>query len=82
VELSGKAPLAEQSLLGWLGWASRSRLTPFIKLSRTLRDHLAGIRTHLKQRFTNGLAEGMNNKIRMVSHRAFLVFTLPMLSYR
>jgi transposase len=69
--LSGKAPLAEQSLLGWLGWASRSRLTPFIKLSRTLRDHLAGIRTLLKQRFTNGLAEGMNNKIRMVSHRAF-----------
>jgi transposase len=55
----------------WLDWASRSRLAPFVKLGRTLREHLAGIRAFLEHRVTNGLAEGVNNKIRLLSHRAF-----------
>lgn len=55
----------------WIKWASRSRLEPFVRLGRTLRDHLAGIRAFLEHRITNGLAEGVNNKIRLLSHRAF-----------
>jgi len=55
----------------WMAWASRSRLEPFVKLSRTIRDHFQGIRCFLEHRVTNGIAEGMNSKIRMLSHRAF-----------
>jgi transposase len=35
--------LAPAHLDAWLAWASRSRLTPFVRLARTLRTHRAGI---------------------------------------
>lgn len=55
----------------WMGWAARSRLKPFIRLGRTIRDHFDGVLAIIKERITNGLAEGINNKIRLLSHRAF-----------
>jgi transposase len=62
---------AEPQLQGWLAWAARSRLRPFVRLARTIRDHLAGVLAVTKERIANGLAEGMNNKIRLLSHRAY-----------
>lgn len=62
---------ARPGLDRWLAWASRSRLQPFVKLGGTIKRHLAGILTLFKERVTNGLAEGMNNKIRLLSHRAY-----------
>ena len=62
---------ARPALERWLGWASRSRLQPFVKLSVTIKKHIGGVLTLLKERVTNGLAEGMNNKIRLLSHRAY-----------
>lgn len=62
---------AGPALERWLAWASRSRLQPFVKLGATIKGHLAGVLAFLKQRITNGLAEGMNNKIRLLSHRAY-----------
>jgi transposase len=61
----------KEALGPWLAWSARSRLKPFVRLGRTLRQHLDGIATMMTERITNGLAEGMNNKIRLLSHRAF-----------
>jgi len=69
--LHQRARKPEQALAPWLAWASRCRLRPFVRLGRTLRRHLPGIVALMRERLTNGLAEGMNNKIRLLSHRAF-----------
>lgn len=55
----------------WTEWASRCRLIPFVRLGRTIREHIEGIRAFLEHRVSNGLAEGINNKIRLLSHRAY-----------
>jgi transposase len=55
----------------WASWVSRSRLAPFVRLGRTVRTHLAGIAAFVENRITNARAEGINNKIRLLSHRAF-----------
>jgi len=62
---------AAKHLTHWLGWAGRSRLEPFKRLARLVRDHLDGILAWTKIRVTNGAVEGMNNKVKLVSHRAF-----------
>jgi transposase len=67
----------ERALHGWMAWAARSRLRPFIRLGRTIRDHLDGVLALLTERIANGLAEGMNNKIRLLSHRAYCFHSAP-----
>lgn len=62
---------AEERLESWLAWASRSRLAPFVRLGRTVRKHLGGILAFIGSRLTNARLEGMNNKIRLLSPRAF-----------
>ena len=62
---------AAKMLRGWLAWASRSRLAPFVKAARTIRKHLDGILAYVHSRLTNGLVEGFNNKLRVVARRAF-----------
>jgi transposase len=62
---------AEERLSAWLAWACRSRLKPFVRLSRTVRKHLDGILAFIDSGLTNARLEGMNNKIRLLSHRAF-----------
>jgi transposase len=57
-------------LLQWLWRASHSRLEPFKKLARMLRTHLDGILVWTKLRVSNGALEGMNNKVKVISHRA------------
>ena len=51
--------------------AMRSRLEPFKKFVRMLRGHLDGILSWTKSRVSNGAVEGMNNKIKSISHRSF-----------
>ena len=56
-------PRASPALLDeWLEWAARSRLTPFVKLGRTIRKHAEGILAYLDTKMTNGPVEGINNK--------------------
>jgi len=68
---------AGDAIKRWMGWAARSRLKPFVKLGRTIRDHLDGVLALLSERISNGLAEGMNNKIRLLSHRAYGFHSAP-----
>jgi transposase len=63
--------LAPAHLDAWLAWASRSRLRPFVRLARTLREHRTGILAAIRLGLSNGRLEGLNSKIRLLSHRAF-----------
>jgi transposase len=62
---------AEQHLQRWMHSAMRSRLQPFKELVRRLRAHLDGVLAWTRLRVSNGALEGMNNKIKLVSHRSF-----------
>ena len=62
---------AETELNRWLAWASRSKLKPFVTTAKTIRKYKEGILAYIETRFTNGLTEGFNNKLRMVARRAF-----------
>jgi transposase len=55
----------------WLWWASHSRLEPFKQFARMIRKHKDGILAWTKLRITNGALEGMNNKVKLVSHRSY-----------
>ncbi len=63
--------LAPAHLDAWLTWASRSQLKPFVRLARTLREHRDGILAAIRLGLSNGRLEGLNSKIRLLSHRAF-----------
>jgi len=62
---------ALEQLDEWLAWAARSRLKPFVRVARTIRLHRDGIASFLFLRLTNGLVEGINNRLRMIARRAF-----------
>jgi transposase len=62
---------AEALLEKWMSSAMRSRLEPFKKFVRMLRSHLDGILPWTQLRVSNGAVEGMNNKIKSISHRSF-----------
>lgn len=63
--------LAPTHLDAWLDWASRSRLDPFVKLARTIRRHRDGILNAIRLGLNNGRLEGLNSRIRLISHRSF-----------
>jgi transposase len=63
--------LAPAHLDAWLTWATRSRLQPFVRLARTIREHRDGILAAIRLGLSNGRLEGLNSKIRLLSHRAF-----------
>jgi transposase len=63
--------LAPEHLDAWLAWASRSKLDPFIKLARTIRRHREGILNAIRLGLNNGRLEGLNSRIRLISHRSF-----------
>jgi transposase len=62
---------ARRAFHAWLAWAQRSRLAPFVRLAGTMRKHLDGILAFIDSRLTNARLEGTNNKVRLISHRAF-----------
>lgn len=55
----------------WLAWASRSKLKPFVKLARTIREHRDGVIAAVRLGLSNGRLEGLNSKVRLISHRSF-----------
>ena len=70
---------AARALEEWLSWASRSRLKPFVRTARTIRKHFDGILAYVSERLTNAFLEGMNNRIRMIAHRAYGFHSAPAL---
>lgn len=64
----------------WLAWASRSRLTPFVELARTIRARRAEIANTLAHGLSNGRIESMNQKIRLIIRRAYGFRSVPALT--
>jgi transposase len=63
--------LAGEHLAAWLAWASRSKLKPFVKLARTVRRYRDGILAAIRLGLSNARLEGLNSKVRLISHRSF-----------
>ncbi|MGH2375544.1 MAG: ISL3 family transposase [bacterium] len=62
---------AKSHLHRWMHSAMRSRLQPCKEFVGLLRAHLDGVLAWTRARVSNGAVEGMNNKIKLVSHRSF-----------
>ena len=62
---------ARAALDEWLRWACRCQIPAFVKLSRTIRKHKEGILAYIKERYTNAIVEGFNNRLRMIARRAY-----------
>lgn len=54
---------ARRALDDWLAYASRSKLTPFVKLARTIRRYRPSIEATIEWKLTNGIAESNNASI-------------------
>lgn len=61
---------ADRELQRWIGWALRSRLAPFKRLAKTLREHRDGIVEHFRSSLSNGFVEAMNGLIQAAKSRA------------
>ena len=55
----------------WCSRAQRSRLAPFVKVAATVRKHRDGILAAVRHGLSNGLIEGLNNKVRLIIRRAY-----------
>ena len=62
---------AARHMEGWIAWAVRSKLKPFVKLAGTIKKYRDGILAYVQTRLTNGLTEGLNNKTRLITRRAY-----------
>lgn len=62
---------ASEHLDQWCQWASHSQLEPFVRLARTIKQHKDGILAYVETGLSNGVVEGLNNKIRGIIRRAY-----------
>jgi transposase len=63
--------VAATKLDEWNSWASRSRLAPFRRVARTIREHAAGVLAYVRSRLSNGRTEGLNGKLRTLTRRSY-----------
>lgn len=54
----------------WLSWAVRSRLNPIKAVAKTIQEHLWGILNAVVLKVSNGPAEGLNSRIKMIKVRS------------
>src|ERR1019366_3584426 len=55
----------------WCSRAQRSRIPEFVKTAATIRKNKAGITAAIERQLSNGRHEGLNNKIRTMTRRAY-----------
>ena len=55
----------------WLAWARRCRITSFVQLAKTIKQHYAGIVATLTHRLTNARSEAINTTPRLICRRAY-----------
>ena len=54
----------------WLSWAARCRLKPMMDVAKTIKAHLWGILNAIVLKVSNGPAEGINSRIKMIKVRS------------
>ena len=62
---------AKKFLDKWFWWATHSRLKPMRDFAWMLRRHEENILNYFKMPINNGTVEGLNNKAKVISHRAY-----------
>jgi transposase len=62
---------AEKYLKKWFWWATHSRLEPLRDFAWLLRRHEENILSILDMPIHNGTVEGLNNKAKVISHKAY-----------
>ena len=55
----------------WCSQASRSRMSAFIKVAKTIRRFRDGILEAINRKINNARAEGLNNHVRLITRRAY-----------
>lgn len=55
----------------WYKWAARSRLTPVMKVAKTIQRHLPNVMSYFDHRITNAGSEAINSVVRALQKRAF-----------
>lgn len=55
----------------WCAPAQRCRIPDFVKAARTIRSHQDGIAAAVNRGLANGRHEGLNNKVRTITKRAY-----------
>ncbi len=61
---------AEKRWKQWLSWAVRCRLEPIKKVAKIIKKHLWGILNAILLKVTNGGAESINSRIKMIKIRS------------
>jgi transposase len=55
----------------WLAWARRCRIPAFVDLARKIRRHRDRVLIAIEHNLSNGLIEGVNTRIRLLTRMAF-----------
>ena len=66
-----KSNYARKYLDDWYYWATHSNIKEIIKLAKTINKHYSGILEAIKSKLNNGIAEGLNNKIKTAFKRSY-----------
>jgi transposase len=66
-----KAGWAKKYLKQWFWWATHSRLVPMRQFAWMLRRHEDDILNYFRMPIDNGTVEGLNNKAKLVIHKAY-----------
>jgi transposase len=59
-----------QTMAARLSWAMRCRLAPMKRVAQTIKKHLWGILNAIVLKVSNGPAEGINSRIKMIKVRS------------
>ena len=62
---------ARNQLDSWISWATRSRLAPFVKLAKTVREHRERIEASFDTGASNAVTESANCRVRLLTRVAF-----------
>jgi transposase len=60
-----------KTLLTWYLVVRESKLGPFLKLAKTIRRYRKNIEAYIKSRLTTAVAEGLNNKIKVLKRMGY-----------
>ena len=61
----------EKELKAWLSWACRSKLKPFVELSKKIRRHKEAIIATVRHGLSNARIESINNKIKVLIRKSY-----------
>ena len=56
---------------GWYRQASHTRIEPLKRFARTMKERLDGILAHCRHPISNGVLEGINNKVKVIKRIAY-----------